>query len=139
MVVGTTGWYDHLDQARQALFSAQRDLLALETNYQDRLDAWNREFPQKPLAITMEEYPNQEMHNKLLLSLQSGVGAPDFVDININYFANCLKGTPQLADLTRVAAPVRNKFIQSRFEISPYGLRVRTATAPLSCCAPVTQ
>ena len=85
--------------------------------YQDRLDAWNREFPQKPLAITMEEYPNQEMHNKLLLSLQSGVGAPDFVDININYFANFLKGTPQLVDLTRVAAPVRNKFIQSRFEI----------------------
>ena len=85
--------------------------------YQDRLDAWNREFPQKPLAITMEEYPNQEMHNKLLLSLQSGVGAPDFVDININYFANFLKGTPQLVDLNRVAAPVRNKFIQSRFEI----------------------
>jgi len=39
------------------------------------------------------------------------------VDININYFANFLKGTPQLVDLTRVAAPVRNKFIQSRFEI----------------------
>jgi arabinosaccharide transport system substrate-binding protein len=91
---------------------------ALHANfYEDRLAAWNKEFPDKAIELTTEEYPNLEMHEKLLLSLQTGVGAPDIVDININYFSNFLKGTPQLVELNRVVDPVRDKFVQSRFDI----------------------
>jgi len=62
---GREGHADFLDlqRAAQGVLSGPAGLL-------------EREFPQKPLAITMEEYPNQEMHNKLLLSLQSGSARP---------------------------------------------------------------
>jgi len=87
------------------------------TFYLDRLESWNKEFPNKQIDLTVEEYPNQDMHNKLLLSFQSGVGAPDLVDININYFSNFMKGDIQLVELNRIVDPVKDKFIQSRFDI----------------------
>ncbi|MFA6507661.1 MAG: extracellular solute-binding protein [Treponemataceae bacterium] len=87
------------------------------TFYKDALERWNKEFPNRKIDLTVEEYPNNEMHNKLLLSFQSGVGAPDLVDININYFSNFMKGQIQLVPLNKIVDPVRDKFIQSRFDI----------------------
>jgi len=112
------------DQAKAAEKPAEKVKMAFWTFnalhkkfYEDRLAAWNKEFPQKAIDLTMEDYPNADMHNKLLLSIQSGVGAPDIVDVNINYFSNFLKGTPQFSELNKVVDPVRDKFVQSRFEI----------------------
>lgn len=87
------------------------------TFYKDRLADWNKANSGKQIDLTVEEYPNNEMHNKLLLSLQSGVGAPDIVDININFFSNFMKGDIQLLPLNRIVDPVKDKFIQSRFDI----------------------
>jgi arabinosaccharide transport system substrate-binding protein len=87
------------------------------TFYKDALARWNAANPNKQIDLTIEEYPNAEMHNKLLLSFQSGVGAPDLVDININYFSNFMKGQIPLVPLNKVVDPVRDKFIQSRFDI----------------------
>jgi len=92
--------------------------------YQDRLESWNKENPNRKIDLSIEEYPNVEMHNKLTLSLQSGVGAPDLVDININFFSNYLKGDIQLVELNRVVDPVKDKFVQSRFEIYSLGGKV---------------
>lgn len=88
-----------------------------KTFYADMLKMWNDKNPTKQINLTMTDYPNADMHNKLLLALQSGVGAPDIVDININYFTNFLKGDIQLLPLNRVVDPVRKDFIQSRFDI----------------------
>jgi arabinosaccharide transport system substrate-binding protein len=88
-----------------------------KTFYADMLAKWNEANPSKQIDLTMVDYPNVDMHNKLLLALQSGVGAPDIVDININFFTNFLKGDIQLLPLNRVVDPVRKDFVQSRFAI----------------------
>ncbi|NLN65825.1 MAG: carbohydrate ABC transporter substrate-binding protein [Clostridiaceae bacterium] len=85
--------------------------------YKEALKDWNAKYPEKPVELVMESYPNAEMHNKLLIAIQSGVGAPDIVDINLNYFANFLMGDIQLAELNRVVDPVREYFVESRFDI----------------------
>ncbi len=88
-----------------------------KTFYADMLKRWNAANPTKQIDLTMTDYPNTDMHNKLLLALQSGVGAPDIVDININFFTNFLKGDIQLLPLNRVVDPVRKYFVPSRFAI----------------------
>lgn len=85
--------------------------------YRPGVEAWNAEFPDRQVNVTFETYPNQELGSKLLIALQSGSGAPDIVDININYFSNFLTGDIQLAPLNRVVDPVRSQFIESRFDI----------------------
>ena len=85
--------------------------------YQPGIDAWNQENPDRQVNVTFETYPNQELGSKLLIALQSGSGAPDIVDININYFSNFLQGDIQLAPLNRVVDPVKSQFVQSRFDI----------------------
>ena len=88
-----------------------------KTFYADMLKQWNAANPKQQIDLTMVDYPNTDMHNKLLLALQSGVGAPDIVDININFFTNFLKGDIQLLPLNKVVDPVRKDFVQSRFDI----------------------
>ena len=87
------------------------------TFFNDAVTRWNAANPNKQIDLVIEEYPNNEMHNKLLLSFQSGVGAPDIVDININFFSSFLKGQSPLVALNKVVDPVRDKFVQSRFDI----------------------
>jgi arabinosaccharide transport system substrate-binding protein len=85
--------------------------------YADMLKSWNAKNPSRQIDLTMVDYPNEDMHNKLQLAIQSGVGAPDIVDININYFTNFLKGEIHLLPLNRVVDPVRKDFVPSRFAI----------------------
>lgn len=80
--------------------------------------AYNEKYPDAPVKLTAEVYPNAEMHNKLLIALQSNTGAPDIVDININFFANFLQGDDiQLVDLTDIVTPVLEHSVKSRFDI----------------------
>jgi len=85
--------------------------------YQKTADLWNQQHPDKPIDLTIDTYPNAEMHNKLLIALQSGVGAPDIVDININFFSNFLKGDIQLAELNDIVEPELDNVIKSRFDL----------------------
>src|SRR5215510_4919554 len=50
-------------------------------------DLWNTANPDRPIKLTPTVYPWADMHDKLLLALQSGTGAPDMVDIEISKFA----------------------------------------------------
>lgn len=79
--------------------------------------AYNEKYPDQPVKLNGEVYPNAEMHNKLLIAIQSGVGAPDIADININYFANFVKGDIQLVDLTDIVTQVLPYGVQSRFDL----------------------
>lgn len=82
----------------------------------DAVERWNKAHPDKKIVVETSVYPYDDMHNKLLIALQSGVGAPDIADIEISKFANYLKGrTPQLVPLNRVIEPVLDSCIEARF------------------------
>ncbi|MFV9568042.1 ABC transporter substrate-binding protein [Thermoanaerobacter mathranii] len=85
--------------------------------YEDAANRWNKTHPDRPIKLKVTTYPYQEMHDKLAMALQTGVGAPDIADVEIGRFPQYLEGTPQLADLTDLVESDRDKFIQSRLEI----------------------
>jgi arabinosaccharide transport system substrate-binding protein len=82
----------------------------------DAVNSWNEKNPDRKIELEAGVYGYDDNHNNLLISLQSGTGAPDIVDIEIGRFANYLKGTPQLAPLNDVIEPIKDKLIMSRFE-----------------------
>ena len=60
------------------------------------------------------------MHNKLLIALQSGVGAPDMCDVEISKFPNFLKGKVEniaLVPLNDIIDPIKENFVKARFDI----------------------
>ncbi|WP_142688686.1 extracellular solute-binding protein, partial [Acinetobacter baumannii] len=61
--------------------------------------------------------PYDDMHNKLLIALQSGVGAPDLVDIELGKYANFLKGDIQLVPLNDIVEPELDNIVKARVEI----------------------
>ncbi|SDK19397.1 ABC transporter substrate-binding protein [Sediminibacillus albus] len=85
--------------------------------FKDAVERWNEEYPDKPIKLTAETFPYDQMHNNLLLALQSGEGAPDIVDIEISRFPNYLAGEPQLLPMNEYVEPVIDDFIASRFEV----------------------
>ena len=82
----------------------------------DAVTTWNKANSGRTIELKTEVYPYDEMHNKLLISLQSGIGAPDITDIEISKYANYLKGTPGLVPLNNVVEPVLDKMIKARFD-----------------------
>ncbi len=85
--------------------------------YMDAAERWNAENPDQQIDLEVVTTPNVEMHNQLTLAFQAGVGAPDIVDININFFSNFLQGDIQLVPLNDIVDPVRDSFVESRFDI----------------------
>lgn len=85
--------------------------------FEDAVPRWNEENPDKPITLKAETYPYDQMHNNLLLALQSGTGAPDISDIEISRFPNYLQGEPQLLPMNQFVEPEIDNFIKSRFEI----------------------
>jgi arabinosaccharide transport system substrate-binding protein len=80
-------------------------------------ERWNEEHPDRPIKLTAETYPFDQMHNNLLLALQSGTGAPDLVDIEIAKFSNFLLGDIQLEPLNDLIEPELDKYIIERLKI----------------------
>ena len=78
---------------------------------------YNEKHPNNPLKLSMEFYPVTEMHNKLLIALQSGVGAPDIVDINLTWWSNFVRGEIQLVPLNDIVEPVLDHMVTSRFDL----------------------
>mgnify|MGYP000878496482 CR=1 FL=1 len=88
-----------------------------KTFMDDAVETWNKNNPKQQIQLKTEVYPFDQMHNKLLISLQSGVGAPDLADIEISKFANYLKGrNPQLVPLNKIIEPIMDKLIKARFD-----------------------
>ncbi len=85
--------------------------------YQEMVKLWNEKYPDRQIELEASALPYDDMHNKLTIALQSGVGAPDLVDIEIGKFANYLKGTPQLVPINRVVEPELNNIVRSRVDI----------------------
>ncbi len=85
--------------------------------FEDAAIRWNEENPDRPIKLVAQTYPFDQLHNNLLLSLQSGSGAPDLADIEISQFPNYLQGVPQLEPLNNIIEPEMDNLVQSRFEI----------------------
>ncbi len=85
--------------------------------YAKMLEKWNEENPDRQIQITFTTYPFGDMHNKLIMALQTGEGAPDLCDIERGQFPNFLQGEPQLYALNDALEPYMADLVQSRFDI----------------------
>ena len=68
--------------------------------YANMVNEWNAQNPDKQIQITFSTYPYTDMHNKLMMSLQAGSGAPDMCDIEIGQFPNYVGEDCPLYDMT---------------------------------------
>lgn len=85
--------------------------------YDFMAEEWNKANPDKQIQLKANVFPYDDMHNKLLVALQSGKGAPDIADIEVTKFANFLKGQPQILPLNDVVEPEEGNIVQSRLDI----------------------
>ncbi|NBD27790.1 extracellular solute-binding protein [Paenibacillus sp. T1] len=88
-----------------------------KTFYDEMAKRWNEANPGKEIQLSVSVFPYEDMHNKLLVALQSGTGAPDLADIELNKFPNFLKGDPQLLPLNDIVEPELNNLVKSRLDI----------------------
>lgn len=87
------------------------------TFYATMLEKWNAENPDRQIQITFTTYPYADMHNKMIMALQTGEGAPDLCDIEIGQFPNFLQGEVQLYPLNDALAPYKDDLVQARLDI----------------------
>ncbi|MGC6176294.1 ABC transporter substrate-binding protein [Lacrimispora sp. 38-1] len=87
------------------------------TFYADMLERWNKENPDRQIQITFTTYPFADMHNKLIMALQTGQGAPDLCDVEIGQFPNFLQGDIQLYPLNDALKPYQGDLVQSRLDV----------------------
>ncbi len=85
--------------------------------YEKMAEKWNQANPNEPIQLVPTVYPYDDMHNKLLIALQSGVGAPDLVDIELGKYANYLKGDIQLVKINDIVEPELNNIVKARVDI----------------------
>ncbi|MCL2703490.1 MAG: extracellular solute-binding protein [Defluviitaleaceae bacterium] len=85
--------------------------------YAHMLERWNELNPDRQIQMTFVTYPYSEMHNKMTMALQTGVGAPDLCDIEISQFPNFLRGVVQLYPLNDALAPYIDDIVPARLDI----------------------
>lgn len=101
--------------------------------FKDATTTWNTNHPDEKITLNITTMPGTDLSNKLQVALQSGVGAPDFVNIEVGTFANFLKGTPKLVDLSSLIKQDKNNFTQAKLNMYSkngklYGLDYQTGT-----------
>src|SRR5699024_8966955 len=79
--------------------------------YKCAAERWNEENPDEAIKLVAESYPFDQMHNNLLLALQSSKGAPDIADLELGRFANFLSGEPQLEPMNEYVEPVLDQSV----------------------------
>ena len=85
--------------------------------YGKMVEEWNAENPDKTVQITFSTYPYSDMHNKLMMSLQAGSGAPDLCDVEIGQFPNYTGEDCPLYDVTDAMAPYADTMVQARMDV----------------------
>jgi arabinosaccharide transport system substrate-binding protein len=83
-------------------------------------ERFNAAHPEVKIILEPTVIDYNEMHDKLLIALQSGTGAPDLVDIEIAKFGTFLRGDIQLHDLTPLVERSGKDLLKER--LAPYQL-----------------
>lgn len=86
-------------------------------HFQKMLEKWNAENTDRQIKLNVTVMPYDDMHNKLLIALQTGTGAPDISDVELGKFPDFLNGTPNLVELNDVIDPYRDTIVESRINI----------------------
>lgn len=87
------------------------------TYYGQMVEKWNEENPDRTIEVTFTTYPYADMHNKLLMSLQTGEGAPDLCDVEVGQFPNVVAGVDQwLYPIDEAASPYMETMVQARMD-----------------------
>lgn len=84
--------------------------------FESMVESWNQANPDQKIELEATTFPYDDNHNKLLVALQSGTGAPDMADIEISKIGNYLKGTPQLVELNDIVDPEKGNLVMSRLD-----------------------
>ncbi|MCD8074709.1 MAG: substrate-binding domain-containing protein [Lachnospiraceae bacterium] len=85
--------------------------------YANMVNEWNELNPDRPIQITFSTYPYSDMHNKLMMSLQAGSGAPDICDIEIGQFPNYSGTDSPLYHLNDALAPYEDSLVTARLDV----------------------
>jgi arabinosaccharide transport system substrate-binding protein len=85
-----------------------------------RAEEFNATNTQYNILLDTSSAEYEIMHDRLLISLQSGTGAPDLADIEIGRFGTFLRGDVPLHPLTDVVDPHRGQLVEER--LAPYQL-----------------
>lgn len=86
---------------------------------EDAAARWNETYPDRPIDFKAETLGYDDMHNNLMISLQTGTGAPDLADIEISMYANFITGDEAsipLVPLNDVIEPDKENLIMGRFD-----------------------
>lgn len=87
------------------------------TFYLDMVEEWNKQNPDKTIELTATTYPYGDMHQKYLMSLQAGTGAPDLCDVEVGQFPNVVAGEEEwLVPLNDAASPYLETMVKARME-----------------------
>ena len=87
------------------------------TFYKTMAEKWNQENPDRAVELEATVLGYDDMHNKLKIALQSGIGAPDMCDVELGQFPNVLLGEPQLLVLNDYMKDYLPTVVTSRLEI----------------------
>ncbi|MBQ3705745.1 MAG: extracellular solute-binding protein [Clostridia bacterium] len=87
--------------------------------FEDAAARWNEMHPDEPINLKCESYPTvDDMHSKLLITLQSGQGAPDIVDVNVAKFSNFVRGEDiGFIPLNDIIEPEKDAFLEAVLDI----------------------
>ncbi|WP_042203557.1 ABC transporter substrate-binding protein [Paenibacillus camerounensis] len=86
-------------------------------HFEKMLEKWNAANPDRQIKLNVTVMPYDDMHNKLSIAVQTGVGAPDIADIELGKFPDFLAGEPQLEPLNDVAEPFKGTVVQSQLDL----------------------
>ncbi|GIO31634.1 MULTISPECIES: ABC transporter substrate-binding protein [Paenibacillus] len=86
-------------------------------HFEKMLEKWNKANPDRQIKLNVTVMPYDDMHNKLSIAVQTGVGAPDIADIELGKYPDFMKGTPQLEPLNDVVKPYKDTVVQSQLDL----------------------
>lgn len=87
-------------------------------HFEKMLGLWNEANPDRQIKLNVTVMPYDDMHNKLLIAVQTGTGAPDISDIELGRFPDFLAGDDvPLEPLDDVVAPYKESLVQARLDI----------------------
>lgn len=87
-------------------------------HFETMLQKWNEANPDRQIKLNVTVMPYDDMHNKLLIAVQTGEGAPDISDIELGRFPDFLAGDDvPLVELNDVVDPYKSDIVQARLDI----------------------